>query len=165
MMVPAVILAGAALGAGVIIVEKKRKAGTLTYPLWKGNPWVLWAWLVVMFASIMLMGDLPRVAGLVRHGMEVEATIVKQGAYCQATYSYKVGDREYTGTDSECGLMPGSKHIAYYDASDAESSTLHSPSVTLKSTLLAMLAVSFLFPTVIVLWLRATWIIGRAEKS
>jgi Protein of unknown function (DUF3592) len=161
----AALLTIAVMAAGFWIIEKKRAAGTLTYPLWRGNLFLPWAGLALVFVLLIGISELPRAMGLADRGMPTEGSIIKTHEYCEVDYRYKVGAAEYTGKDSKCGLKAGNTIKVFYDASSPDASTLYLPKVALKETLIAMALISTGLPTLIVLWLMFTHVIGFRKKQ
>ena len=165
MMWAATLLAIVVAALGFTIIEKKRAAGTLTYPLWRGNLLIPWAGFAVVFALLIGVQELPRAIALAEHGVPVLGVVVKQDEHCQTTYSYKVQGKEYTGLDSKCGLKAGNPHAIYYDPSAPENSTLYLPKDALKDVLIATGLIVLCLPTVLVVWLMLTNVIGRRKKT
>jgi hypothetical protein len=158
------LLAGAVAAVFVIMaVEKKRVDGKLTYPLWRGNLLIPWALFAGVFAVLMGSYNLPQFVGLAKRGVSAQAKVieVKSEQYCTVTYRYQVAGKDYTDSDSFCGLKAGAAHTVYYDPVSPDVSTLYPPSVALKDMVVAMTLICLCLPTALVLWLMATHVIGR----
>lgn len=149
------------------LLEKKRKDGQISYPLWEGNIMIPWAAFAVLFAVLISAFTLPRYVGLARNGVAAEGviSIVKDQEVCDVSYRYKVAEKAYEGTDHFCGLKPGTPHAVYYDAADPETSTLYVPRTALQNILISTLLLCLCLPTVLVFWLKATYIIGSRKKT
>ena len=129
------IVLGAVLAVwGITIIEKRRKAGTLTYPLWQCNPMLPWSVIFAVCAVFMGSANLPRFIGLVRHAAVVQGEVLSLDPkeHCTIVYRYRVADKDYTDKDSQCGVKPGDRRDVHYDTASPESSTLYPPAIALR---------------------------------
>lgn len=162
------LLAGGAIAAFMLkAIEKKRVDGKLTYPLWQGNILIPWVMFVALFAALIGGLNLPRFIGLVKHGTPVQGSVteIKNGQYCTVAYSYAVEGKQYSDTDSFCGLKAGTPHVVYYDSTSPDISTLSLPRDALKDLLTATALICLSLPTVLVAWLRITYVIGGRKAA
>lgn len=167
MIYVAVLLGIAVAVTGFVIIERRRAAGTLTYPLWQGNMLLLWAVLALVFTLLVGALNLPRYIGIVLHGTPIVALVteVSHQEHCKVTYLYKVEGVEHTASDSHCGVVAGQKMPVFYDAQAPDNSTLYPPKIALKNELIAMALICLCLPALLVLWLRATHVIGARKSS
>jgi hypothetical protein len=158
-----VLLAVVAAVFGCIAIEKKRRReGTLTYPLWQCNLWVFWMVSALICMCLIGGGSLPRFVGLWMHNAQAQA-VVKQviiDVHCHVTYEYKAGNVTYTDSDGMCGLKAKDVRPVYYDALAPGNSTLYPPATALDNELIAIMLISLGLSALIVLWFRATHVIG-----
>jgi hypothetical protein len=152
---------------GFKAIEKKRDAnGMLVYPLWRCNFLLLWIVFTLLCAVIVGSLSLPKFVGLVMHNKEAQATVmgIKVDEPCRALYSYKIGEASYSDTESLCGLKIGDVRTIYYDTSDLASSSLYQPALALRDEVSAIALISVLIGAFMVLWFRATHIIGKRDR-
>ncbi len=166
MTLAAIFIGVAAAVMGCIVIEKKKRAGTVTYPLWRGNLFIPWGVFMVISASLVGSITLPHFVGLALHFAQTQGVILKSSGQepCSVTYNYKADERPYTGSDNQCGLKPGEVRTLYYDSHAPESSTLYFPANALQNEIIATALICVILSTFLVVWFRMIYIIGSAKK-